>query len=118
MLLFIDIDGVLHPVPPHNHEVGVLCHMDRFESIMRDFPGCRIVISSSWREQFDLDTLRDFFSPDIAARIIGVTPVIDELVRFLRQREIERYLASTNQESSPWIALDDDPEHFAPGFSI
>ena len=115
MLLFIDIDGVLHPAPPHNRDVGVLCHTERFESIMRDFPGCQIVISSSWREQFDLDTLHGFFSPDIAIRIVGVTPAINDPVKFLRQREIEQYLADTNQRNIPWVVLDDDLDHFASG---
>lgn len=115
MLLFLDIDGVLHPAPPYNREAGVLCHVTRFESIIRDFLNCQIVICSSWREQFDLDTLRDFFSADIAARIIGVTPVVEESTNFARQREIEQYLADTNQRSIPWVVLDDDAGHFAPG---
>jgi len=57
MLLFLDIDGVLHPAPPYNRETGVLSRLARFESVMRDFPGWNVVISSSWREAFNLETI-------------------------------------------------------------
>ncbi|MBW8456939.1 MAG: hypothetical protein K0M58_00620 [Thiobacillus sp.] len=38
----------------------------------------RIVVSSTWRHQFTLDQLRARFSPDIAVRIIGVTPGVTQ----------------------------------------
>ncbi len=114
ILVFLDFDGVLHPAPPHNRDTGVFTCVERFESVMRVFPMCRIAITSSWRQAFDLETIRGFFNDKIAARIIGVTPVIDPEVPYARQREIEQYLGETGQSSVPWLALDDQPEAFEP----
>jgi hypothetical protein len=109
-LVFLDFDGVLHPAPPHNRDVGVFCHLESFEMVMRDFPNFHIVISSSWRQQFSLDALRSFFSDDIAERIVGTTPLLPDI----RQREIEQYLLD-NDYSASWIALDDADDEFEPG---
>ena len=79
---------------------------------MRDFPEWSIVISSSWREEFSLDVLRSFFSPDIAARIVGVTPVVLSNGSFIREIEIKQYLFSTGQLAAPWLALDDSHRSF------
>jgi hypothetical protein len=113
MILFLDFDGVLHP--EHDGEPTpadrVFCYLPRFEAVMRDFPGVEIVISSTWREQFPLDTLRAQFSPDIAARIIGTTPVIpradNEYMPDRREREILGWLTAVGREHEPWLALDD-----------
>jgi hypothetical protein len=115
VILFLDIDGVLHPAPLQGRDAGILCHVNRFESIMRDFPECSIVISSGWRLRFDIDALRALFSEGIATRIIGVTPVIALTTSFWRQREIEQYLDNTNHKAIPWIALDDNAGDFTPG---
>lgn len=112
MILFLDIDGVLHPVSPFNKDVGVFCHLQRFEVVMRDFPEWLIVISSSWREEFSTDVLRSFFSPDIATRVVGVTPIVLAGGKFLREIEIRQYLSSTGQQTAPWIALDDSAHSF------
>ena len=113
MVLFLDFDGVLHP--EHDGEPTpadrVFCHLPRFEAVMRDFPEVEIVISSMWREQFPLDELRARFSRDIAARIIGATPVTprldDKYMPARREGEILEWLAAAGRESAPWLAIDD-----------
>jgi len=109
--LFLDFDGVLHPqyegvTTPAEQ---LFCHLPRFESLMRDFPNVEIVISSTWRYRFTLNQLRARFSPDIAARVIDVTPQTDtdEYRPTRREQEILEWLAATGNESAPWIALDD-----------
>jgi hypothetical protein len=82
------------------------------EAVLRDFPKVRIVISSTWREIFNLDELRTYFSADIATRIIGVTPVNGvangSYTPFRREGEILEWLEAAGFEpSSDWIALDD-----------
>lgn len=111
MLIFLDIDGVLHP--EHDGEATpadqVFCHLPRFEAVMRDFPMVEIVISSMWRYQFTLDQLRARFSPDIAARIIDTTAKTERIDGYLparREGEILDWLAASGRECS-WIALDD-----------
>jgi len=113
MILFLDFDGVLHP----QHEGQAVpadvafCHLPRFEAVMREFPKVEIVISSTWREQFNLDNLRAWFSPDIAARITDTTqlpgmantPSVTER----REWEIVMWLLVRGRSDEPWIALDD-----------
>ena len=115
MLLFLDFDGVRHPAPPHNRETGVLSHLERFESVIRDFPDWSIVISSSWREAFSLETIRGFFSSDVGGRIVGMTPVLNPDLPYLRQREIEQYVQDTGQTHVRWLALEDQAGEFGVG---
>lgn len=108
-LLFLDIDGVLHPV---DRAAGVFSSKPLFEEAMREFPHIEIVISSSWRVDHTLDQLRGFFSSDIANRIIGVTPDFnipgfDLDYRYLRQKVIEAWLKTNGRQDARWIALDD-----------
>ena len=113
VILFLDFDGVLHPeyVGQATPADVVFCHLLRFEGVMRDHPGVDIVISSTWREQFPLTTLRARFSPDIAARIIGATPVTPDIVGKYtpsrREGEILAWLRQAGREHEPWLALDD-----------
>lgn len=78
---------------------------------MRDYPLVEIVISSTWRTQFSLAVLQAWFSPDIAARIIGVTPSIpsvdNKYIPARREREIRSWLETAGREHEPWLALDD-----------
>jgi len=117
LVLFTDFDGVFHHAFPLE---GVLDHENKhfafvalFEEVMREnnFP---IVISSTWRNGRSLDTLRSVFSPDIAARIVGVTPFLGQ-GRGMREKEILLYLEKTGQTGTPWVALDDMGELFSKG---
>ena len=90
---------------------------------MREAPSVEIVISSTWRESRDLETLRGFFSDDIAARIIGVTPSWRDLPpelaeaigpTYVRQIEIEGWLRQQNRVWEQWTALDDKAHWFRP----
>ena len=113
MILFLDFDGVLHPEHDGKPTPAdrVFCHLPRFEAIMRDHPEVEIVISSTWREQFPLDALRARFSPDIAARVIGATPITPRIdgkyAPARREGEILDWLTQAGREREPWLALDD-----------
>jgi hypothetical protein len=112
MILFLDFDGVLHPEQDREPTPteDIFCHLPRFEAVMREFPMVEIVISSMWRYQFTLDQLRANFSPDIAARIIGTTPLTeridDKYLQARREGEILDWLAASTR-NEPWIALED-----------
>jgi len=116
MIIFLDFDGVLHPrydgtwVPPEQ----AFCHLPRLEAVLRDFPCVDLVVSSEWRRQFPLAALRAHFSPDIAARIVGATPVAasaahaGRYVPARREAEILQWLDSAGRTADePWLALDD-----------
>ncbi len=114
MILFLDFDGVLHPEYDGQAtpaDVTAFCHLPRFEAVMRDHPDVEIVINSAWREHFPLDALRARFSPNIAARIIGATPVTPRLdgkyTPASREGEILDWLAAADRAHEPWLALDD-----------
>ncbi len=108
MILFLDIDGVLHPDPPQPDQR--LRSLPRLVEVLRDFPQVEVVISSLWREHFTLDQLRDLFPAEIRSRIIDVTPIAERVDGWLparREGEILEWLESTGRIGEPWLALDD-----------
>ncbi|WP_409482573.1 HAD domain-containing protein [Noviherbaspirillum sp. ST 5-3] len=113
MILFLDFDGVLHPetigalAPGTVRSAGDFSHLHHFEKVMREYAQVEIVISSAWRETNSLETLRGYFAPDIAARIIGVTPVMPASLDARREREIRTWLMEAGRENEPLIAIDD-----------
>lgn len=113
MILFLDIDGVLHRVGGSLFE-----QVSRLESVLRDHPEVELVISSSWREDYPWDVLVEIFSPDIQQRVVGRTPVIDTpwppYPRPVRYEEILQYLTENGVGDQPWLALDDDPRLYPP----
>lgn len=119
MILFLDFDGVLHPEPCCDTTNLFAC-LPRLESVLRDFPAVRIVISSTWRGKHSLGELRTFFSDDIAGRIIGVTPAwqeipgIVETIGYQRHAEIEGWLRLSGEPWCSWLAIDDKPYLFKP----
>ncbi|HYD80185.1 MAG TPA: HAD domain-containing protein [Paucimonas sp.] len=119
MILFLDFDGVLHPecvsavALCRRQEQGDFSCVPLFEQIMREFPQVEIVISSAWRETNPLQALRGFFSPDIAPRIVGTTPIFPVDTEARRECEIRRWLSEAGRQSEPFVAVDDCPPLFS-----
>jgi len=109
-VVFLDFDGVLHP-----GTTGTMRLAGALEALLEKYPDVRIVISSSWRMGETLDELRGWFSPSIASRIIGVTPVLAPSLRAVRQAEAESWLGAN--PTRHWCALDDEAELFQAGCS-
>ncbi len=115
-LLFLDFDGVLHPFFPKrelpDEENQLFSYLPRLENVLRDYADLKIVIASSWRENRPWANVIKAFSPDIAARIIGATPVLKAkeppYPKHPRHDEVLAYLKNNNLTASHWIALDDD----------
>ena len=112
MILFLDFDGVMHPV----NQTNLFCREEHLARVLRDFPGVEVVISSSWRETHTLKNMLTFFLTDMRSRIVGVTPVIEirDAVDMpgVRLREINKYRTDTGNQHRRWAALDDDPGIF------
>ena len=122
MILFLDFDGVLHPHFPRrdrtDEENQLFSYLSRLESVLRDSPEWKIVISSSWRENRPWANVIQAFSPDIAGRILGATPVLKvkepPYPRYPRHNEVMSFLEVNGWQDARWLALDDDPALYPP----
>lgn len=118
-ILFLDFDGVMHP--EFCHESKHFVHLENFEAVMRAAPHVDLVISSTWRQKRSLDELKALFSTDVAARIIGATPlyaqledVPDALVGYEREAECKKWLHQHGRTTQEWLAVDDRSWNFRP----
>jgi hypothetical protein len=101
VLIFLDIDGVLRRRSARLYVLERHC-LEVFEEVVREAPGARIVIASSWREAFTLAELKKGFSPDIASRVVGVTPIAQDRTGNYRHREVLAYLERNGLRDRPW----------------
>lgn len=127
MILALDFDGVLHPRLPQ-HE-PLFCRMNLLEDWLRAHAEVDVLISSSWREFHPFDEMREYFSEDLRARVVGATPIARQLFKdsrlpedahraiYERQFEIEAWCRSRDLPDDSWLALDDDDRLFEPSCS-
>ncbi len=118
-ILFLDFDGVMHP--EFCHESKHFVHLDTFEAVMRAAPEVELVISSTWRRKRSLDELKALFSTDVAARIVGATPLYTQLanvpvglVGYEREAECRSWLRQHGRVTQEWLAVDDRSWNFRP----
>ncbi|WP_454905030.1 HAD domain-containing protein [Variovorax gossypii] len=119
-LLFLDIDGVLHPVgADYSFSSKFFSHLPLLEELLREFRSVDIVVSSDWRRAESIEQLQRYFGSDIRHRIIGATPQIDPsaAISNRRQLEIQAWLDGNGRSSAEWVALDDWPLSFDAGFA-
>lgn len=111
LILFLDIDGVLHPDPPVS-EFPLLCRAPLFQQWLMEHPNVSVVISSTWRITRSLDQLKALF-PEWRGRVAGVTPNIP-CESYQRQIECEAWMREHANPWIRWLALDDRPWNFRP----
>ena len=122
-VLFLDFDGVTHPQPCFQE--NVFCRLPLIEAVLREreLRDVEIVISSSWRDHYSLDEMREFFSLDFYRRVIGVTPSITKPGRnwmpghepeFEREWECLAWIKTNRPSGTRWLAIDDRPYWFRP----
>lgn len=102
LLLFLDIDGVLHP-----HQRGTFEYVDNFQRLLDIFPEANVVISSSWRLSHGLEELQRCFDEPYRHRIIGMTPVSKD-----GDRETEILMYLQENPADVFLAIDDDRRLF------
>lgn len=119
-LLFLDVDGVLHPVGvDYSFSSRFFSHLPQLEELLREFESVDVVISSDWRLAESIEQLQRYFSADIRHRIIGATPQTAPYVvtQHRRQLEIQAWLDGNARSEAEWVALDDWPSSFETGFA-
>jgi hypothetical protein len=100
--IFLDFDGVLHSTSSTQEDL--FCRAPLLNNILSLRP-CNLVISSSWRFNFDLNQLKSKLPESLAKLIVGTTgpPAIGQVPRYT---EIKQYL-ETYRPLADWRALDD-----------
>lgn len=123
MILFLDFDGVLHPVKSTIDDI--FCRAPLLEDfLLREMPDWNIVLSTSWREPHSLEELFDFLPESLHSRILGTTvndvhPGPREMDYMLFQRSPRHaqalyYLRENGLAGTEWLALDDSAPDFEP----
>jgi len=115
--VFLDFDGVMRRLSSKPFKFDADCR-ERFENVLREHPHARVVIASIWRLGLSLESLRKLFSPDIAPRIVGVTPEAPGLVKHYRLREILGYLRRHGADDAPWVIIDDNRASYPDGVKV
>ena len=125
-VLFVDFDGVTHPEPSLPDEF--FAQLPLIEAVLRDYPAVDIVVSSTWRldwmagsDAAAVENLRQYFSPDIAKRVVGLTPFLGRIqengldaLPYVRELECHAWMKSNRSVRTRWMALDDRDELFMP----
>jgi HAD domain in Swiss Army Knife RNA repair proteins len=125
VILFLDFDGVLHPVHGSSE---VFTEVPRLARWLARWPGVDVVISSSWREVHSQGAMVGLLGPEVGARVIGCTPLltVERMLgrqgwarapnqrRWERQEEVLAWLRASWQPRRAWVALDDLPYLFEP----
>lgn len=102
MYLFLDFDGVLHKEFCTKEELFNKMYL--LESLIYMVDDLKIVISSAWREKYELKYLLNIFPEKVRERIHGKTP-IHPYGQYRRFREILLFLE--DMADNNWIAIDD-----------
>lgn len=106
--LFLDFDGVLHTErPPFD-----LRFADNLCPIVDEL-GLHIVISSTWRENFQMSDLVAQLGK-LGQHVVGMTPVLENdetialgLCKGRREVEIRIWLEENASPDAEWMAIDD-----------
>lgn len=111
MILFLDFDGVTHKKGA-DIDRYFEC-MPHIWSLLRRRDDIRVVLSTSWRENYDFADMIEMCTfgggEDLESRFVGTTPVI----RFNR-RDLEcKAWIDSRARFDYWIAVDDDPSLFS-----
>lgn len=123
MILFLDFDGVLHPVKSTIDDI--FCRTPLLEDfLLHEMPDWKVVLSTSWREPHRLDELFDFLPESLHCRILGTTvhdkdpgpKTMDPMLfqRSPRHAQALYYLQERGLQDAEWLALDDSASDFEP----
>lgn len=107
-ILFLDIDGVLHPLEDSENQAGWLRWLPTLESLIDTAPDVSVVVHSTWRYMYTDEQLRTLLR-GLGHRFVGSTP------RAPRAQAIEMVLQANRGVVDSHLVLDDDPREFNAG---
>lgn len=104
--LFFDFDGVMHG---EEFNCALFSHAkmisDRLVPYKDNF---KIIISSSWREDHNIDFLRQVFGEALSKNVVGITPITTNGMNYHgRYLEIKQYCKAYHIHDNQWKAIDD-----------
>ncbi len=112
MILFLDFDGVLHPLSPQGMPRAPFSRLPLLEDVLREFRSVRVVLTTAWRHSLTLDQLREVFSKDIAPRIVDATPAVSRSATLYE--EVRSFLDNDASLGEDWVVLCADNDGFPP----
>lgn len=107
-ILFLGIDGVLHPLEDSNNQAGWLRWLPTLESLIDTAPDVRVVVHSAWRYMYTDEKLRTLLR-GLGHRFVGSTP------HGPRGQAIEMVLQANRGAVDSHLVLDHDPREFSAG---
>lgn len=117
MILFLDFDGVLHPVRcVGGLDEPLFSRALALWEILRACPHVQVVFSTTWRVSYPLCELVKFTTQgggeDLAHRFVGTTPDFENEGHYgRRDLEIQSWL-NDHGHTGPWLAIDDTQDLF------
>jgi len=107
-LMFIDFDGVLHPMDEVHRPAGWFRWLPVLADLLAPWPDVRLVIHSSWRYEYSDTELRVLMGP-LSSRVFGSVPPLP------REQAIENFLQANKAKVVSHLVLDDDAREFTAG---
>ena len=110
MILFLDFDGVLHPMSMYLEKVDLLMWAPLLIEALEPHPHVEIVLSTSWVRSRGVTRTLEYLPEDLRKRVVGATfdPALFRTCRYdaaTRFEQIAQYAERANL--SRWIAIDD-----------
>jgi len=111
LVLFLDFDGVLHPVGEEALDAdfrlianpALFCWRHILADALAPYPSVRIVVSSDWRRLFDDENLARLLGPALGPRVIGAVANVEA------SRAGEVLAEAARRQLVHWLAIDDHP---------
>lgn len=107
-LLFVDFDGVLHPLEDVHRLEGRFRWLPILSNLLAPWPDVKVVVHSSWRYEYSDDELKVLLGP-LGSRFAGSAP------RVAREQAIEIVLQANKLLVTSHLVLDDDASEFTQG---
>jgi hypothetical protein len=104
-VLFLDFDGVLHPLESASLGLQRFCWLPILDSLLNGHADLQIVIHSTWRYEYTEGELKALLGP-LGSRFAGCVP------RGARELAIETVLQA-NKSVQHHLVLDDDSREFS-----